>query len=150
MHHAGPGYRFRYKMSTLNFQTTIQKLPLFLGGILLIYLAVADESLFNIILGYMSISQFSVALATTIAAAIPMFFAVGLLRRSILIKLDTIYYYEKFIDSKIYWFSTVTLVATFAYLNIKLGGSTRELLVAAACVALAIYLMIYTLKNNRP
>jgi len=34
-------------MSMLNFQTKIQKLPLFLGGILLIYLAVADESLFN-------------------------------------------------------------------------------------------------------
>ena len=137
-------------MNTFDFQTAIQKLPLFLGGILLIYLAMADESLFNIMLGYLSRSQFSVALATTIAAAIPMFFAVGLLRRSLLIKLDTIYYYEKFIDSKIYWFSTVALVATFAYLNIKLGSSIRELLVAAACVALVIYLMIYTFKNKRP
>lgn len=137
-------------MNAFDFQTAIQKLPLFLGGILLIYLAMADESLFNIMLGYLSRSQFSVALATTIAAAIPMFFAVGLLRRSLLIKLDTIYYYEKFIDSKIYWFSTVALVATFAYLNIKLGSSIRELLVAGACVALVIYLMIYTFKNKRP
>ena len=46
----------------------LDKFPFFIGGIFLIYLAVLDDSLFNFIINITPQSQFSVALATTIAA----------------------------------------------------------------------------------
>ena len=88
----------------------LDKFPFFIGGIFLIYLAVLDDSLFNFIINITPQSQFSVALATTIAAGLPMFFAVGFIKKTILRRWQTIYYYEKFLHREIYWILTVMLL----------------------------------------
>ena len=56
---------------------SLANIPLFIGGLFMVYLAVLDETLFNFILGNTAQNQFTIALATTIAASLPMFFAVG-------------------------------------------------------------------------
>ena len=100
----------------------LDKFPFFIGGIFLIYLAVLDDSLFNFIINITSQSQFSVALATTIAAGLPMFFAVGFIKKTILRRWQTIYYYEKFLHREIYWILTVMLLTTISCIIVTQEG----------------------------
>ena len=68
------------------------------------YLAVFDETLFNFIFEFVVQDQFSISLATVIAAALPMFFAVGFIKRTILRRWQTIYYYEKMLMGQSFGF----------------------------------------------
>lgn len=135
-------------MNSINPSNVLKNLPIFLGGLFLIYLAAADETLFNSILQSTVTERATVALATTVAASIPMFFAVGMIKKSILTRWDTIYYYEKLLDSKIFWIAIIVLMITIATLNIFARGP-NYFLTMAGCMGLIAYIVIYLTKNYR-
>ena len=134
----------------LGFTDVWKNLPLLLGGLFMVYLAAVDETLFNAILRSTVTDRLTVSLSTTVAAGIPMFFAVGLIKMSILPRFDTIYYYEKFLASVIFWVANIVLLITIAYLSVVESGIepfTHP--VKSASVIFALYLIIYMLRRYK-
>ena len=129
---------------------TLAEVPLLIGGIFMVYLAVLDETLFNFVLDNVTQNQFTVSLATVIAAALPMFFAVGFIKRSILRRWQTIYYYEKMLLGEVFWILTVILlnIITFIILS-EQGVHQFNAPILAGCVLFSIYLVIYSFKTRQ-
>ena len=125
-------------------------IPLFIGGLFMVYLAVLDETLFNFILDNTVQDQFTIALATTIAAAFPMFFAVGFIKRSVLRRWQTIYYYEKMLSGEIFWILTIILLNTITFIIVNEQGIHQfNIPILAGCVLFSIYLVIYSFKIRK-
>ena len=113
----------------------------------MVYLAVLDETLFNFILDNTIQTQFTVSLATVIAAAFPMFFAVGFIKRSVLRRWQTIYYYEKMLSGEVFWMLTIILLNTFTFIIVTEQGIHQfNIPILAGCVLFTIYLVIYSFK----
>jgi ACR3 family arsenite efflux pump ArsB len=129
---------------------TLAEVPLLIGGLFMVYLAVLDETLFNFVLDNVTQNQFTVSLATVIAAALPMFFAVGFIKRSILRRWQTIYYYEKMLLGEVFWILTVILlnIITFIILS-EQGVHQFNAPILAGCVLFSIYLVIYSFKTRQ-
>ena len=129
---------------------TLAEVPLLIGGIFMVYLAVLDETLFNFVLDNVTQNQFTVSLATVIAAALPMFFAVGFIKRSILRRWQTIYYYEKMLLGEVFWILTVILlnIITFIILS-EQGVHQFNAPILAGCVLFSTYLIIYSFKTRQ-
>ena len=129
---------------------TLAEVPLLIGGLFMVYLAVLDETLFNFVLDNVTQNQFTVSLATVIAAALPMFFAVGFIKRSILRRWQTIYYYEKMLLGEVFWILTVILlnIITFIILS-EQGVHQFNAPILAGCVLFSIYLVIYSFKIRK-
>ena len=129
---------------------TLAEVPLLIGGIFMVYLAVLDETLFNFVLDNVTQNQFTVSLATVIAAAFPMFFAVGFIKRSILRRWQTIYYYEKMLLGEVFWILTVILlnIITFIILS-EQGVHQFNAPILAGCVLFSTYLIIYSFKTRQ-
>ena len=126
---------------------TLARIPLFIGGLFMVYLAVLDETLFNFILDNTIQTQFTVSLATVIAAAFPMFFAVGFIKRSVLRRWQTIYYYEKMLSGEVFWMLTIILLNTFTFIIVTEQGIHQfNIPILAGCVLFTIYLVIYSFK----
>ncbi|MGI0026613.1 MAG: hypothetical protein ACREAD_02080 [Nitrosopumilaceae archaeon] len=135
-------------MNPINLEDVRKNLPMFLGGLFLVYLAAANETLFNFILQSTVTGRATVAIATTIATSIPMFFAVGMIKKSILAQWDTIYYYEKLLDGEIFWLAIIVLMATIIYLSI-LSRGPNYFVTIAGCIGLIIYIAIYLKKKYK-
>ncbi len=119
-------------------------MPLLLCGIFLIYLAAVDDSLFNIILDNVEQSRISVTIATIVATTIPMFFAVGFIKKSLFPNWQTIYQYEEFIEKNIFGITTVILLFSIAAIKIIEDGiHVTSILVVAICIAFSMYLIKY-------
>ena len=129
---------------------TLAEVPVLIGGIFMVYLAVLDETLFNFVLDNVTHNQFTVSLATVIAAAFPMFFAVGFIKRSILRRWQTIYYYEKMLLGEVFWILTVILlnIITFIILS-EQGVHQFNAPILAGCVLFSTYLIIYSFKTRQ-
>ena len=129
---------------------TLAEVPVLIGGIFMVYLAVLDETLFNFVLDNVTQNQFTVSLATVIAAALPMFFAVGFIKRSILRRWQTIYYYEKMLLGEVFWILTVILlnIITFIILS-EQGVHQFNAPILAGCVLFSTYLIIYSFKTRQ-
>ena len=129
---------------------TLAEVPLLIGGIFMVYLAVLDETLFNFVLDNVTQNQFTVSLATVIAAALPMFFAVGFIKRSILRRWQTIYYYEKMLLGEVFWILTVILlnIITFIILS-EQGVHQFNAPILAGCMLFSTYLIIYSFKTRQ-
>ena len=129
---------------------TLAEVPLLIGGIFMVYLAVLDETLFNFVLDNVTQNQFTVSLATVIAAALPMFFAVGFIKRSVLRRWQTIYYYEKMLLGEVFWILTVILlnIITFIILS-EQGVHQFNAPILVGCVLFSIYLVIYSFKTRQ-
>ena len=129
---------------------TLAEVPLLIGGLFMVYLAVLDETLFNFVLDNVTQNQFTVSLATVIAAALPMFFAVGFIKRSVLRRWQTIYYYEKMLLGEVFWILTVILlnIITFIILS-EQGVHQFNAPILAGCVFFSIYLVIYSFKTRQ-
>ena len=129
---------------------TLAEVPLLIGGIFMVYLAVLDETLFNFVLDNVTQNQFTVSLATVIAAALPMFFAVGFIKRSILRSWQTIYYYEKMLLGEVFWILTVILlnIITFIILS-EQGVHQFNAPVLAGCVLFSTYLVIHSFQTRQ-
>jgi len=127
----------------------LKDIPLFLGGIFLIYLAVVDETLFTAITMGDLKNRLLVTFATTLAAGVPMFFAVGLIKKSVLKGQETIYYYEELLKRKFFWISTIVLLAVITLLVLLQGraATTQGLIAVVVSVSLSLYLVIYMRKT---
>ena len=120
-----------------------ENIPLFLGGIFMVYLAVLDETLFNFILDNMTRDQLTIALATTVASALPMFFAVGFIKQSFLYRWQTIYHYEKLLLGNIFWILTISLlISIFIIKIIEEGMHQFNAPILIGCISFPIYLVI--------
>ena len=129
---------------------TLAEVPLLIGGIFMVYLAVLDETLFNFVLDNVTQNQFTVSLATVIAAALPMFFAVGFIKRSILRRWQTIYYYEKMLLGEVFWILTVILLNIITFIIVSEQGVHQfNAPILAGCVLFSIYLVIYSFKTRK-
>ena len=93
---------------------------LFVVGIFVIYIAAADETLFNMVLDITDTDRLGVTVATTVAAAVPMFFAVGMIRKAVSNKWFTIYQYEDMLNGKVFWVLAIIVLIIIALLHI--GG----------------------------
>ena len=126
---------------------TLAEVPLLIGGLFMVYLAVLDETLFNFVLDNVTQNQFTVSLATVIAAALPMFFAVGFIKRSVLRRWQTIYYYEKMLLGQSFWILTIILLGAITLIIIVEEGIHQlNAPVVAGCILFSIYLVIYSLN----
>ena len=124
--------------------------PLFIGGLFMVYLAVLDETLFNFILDNTVQDQFTIALATTVAAAFPMFFAVGFIKRTILRRWQTIYYYEKMLMGQSFWILTIILLgAITSIIIVEEGVHQLNAPVVGGCILFSVYLIIYSLNTRQ-
>ena len=129
---------------------TLAEVPLLIGGIFMVYLAVLDETLFNFVLDNVTQNQFTVSLATVIAAALPMFFAVGFIKRSILRRWQTIYYYEKMLLGEVFWILTVILLSIITFIIVSEQGVHQfNAPILAGCVLFSTYLVIYSFKARQ-
>ena len=136
-------------MTKRSAKEILTNIPLFLGGLFMIYLAAADETLFNFILGKTLQTQLTVALATTVAAALPMFFAVGMIKQSMMRGLYTIYYYEKMLQGVIFWILTIIVLIAIAAMIVIEGVHQFNLPILAGCGGLTMYLIIYMSKIHK-
>ena len=126
---------------------SLANVPLFIGGLFMVYLAVLDETLFNFILDNTVQNQFTIALATTVAAALPMFFAVGFIKRTILRRWQTIYYYEKMLMGQSFWILTIILLGAITFIIVNEQGIHQfNIPILAGCVLFTIYLVIHEFK----
>ena len=129
---------------------SLANVPLFIGGLFMVYLAVLDETLFNFILDNTVQNQFTIALATTVAAALPMFFAVGFIKRTILRRWQTIYYYEKMLMGQSFWILTIILLgAITSIIIVEEGVHQLNAPVVVGCILFSIYLIIYSLSTRK-
>ena len=129
---------------------TLAEVPLLIGGLFMVYLAVLDETLFNFVLDNVTQNQFTVSLATVIAAALPMFFAVGFIKRSVLRRWQTIYYYEKMLLGQSFWILTIILLGAITLIIIVEEGIHQlNAPVVAGCILFSIYLVIYSLNTRQ-
>ena len=137
-------------MSHRSLKEILTNIPLFAGGIFMVYIAAADETLFNAIVGGNFGDRLVVSLATTVAAALPMFFAVGLIKQSIVSGLYTIYYYERMLQGSIFW--VLTIILLIAITAIILVQGTIHLYnapIVVGCSLLSVYLVIYVAKLRK-
>ena len=129
---------------------SLANVPLFIGGLFMVYLAVLDETLFNFILDNTVQNQFTIALATTVAAALPMFFAVGFIKRTILRRWQTIYYYEKMLMGQSFWILTIILLGAITFIIVNEEGIHQlNAPVVVGCILFSIYLIIYSLSTRK-
>ena len=129
---------------------SLANVPLFIGGLFMVYLAVLDETLFNFILDNTVQNQFTIALATTVAAALPMFFAVGFIKRTILRRWQTIYYYEKMLMGQSFWILTIILLgAITSIIIVEEGIHQLNVPIVTGCILFSIYLIIYSLSTRQ-
>ena len=129
---------------------SLANVPLFIGGLFMVYLAVLDETLFNFILDNTVQNQFTIALATTVAAALPMFFAVGFIKRTILRRWQTIYYYEKMLMGQSFWILTIILLGAITFITVNEEGIHQlNVPVIVGCVLFSIYLVIYSFNTRQ-
>jgi len=131
-------------------QVITRSLPLFLCGSLMIYLALVDQTLFQIILQGNTQSRLAVTIATVVAATIPMFLAVGLVKRGLLRQWQTIHSYEAFVKthgfllvSALYFLLMVLLMTLQGSISEPQGGVTATLSLMAA-----LYLIYYSRSKS--
>ena len=129
---------------------SLANVPLFIGGLFMVYLAVLDETLFNFILDNTVQNQFTIALATTVAAALPMFFAVGFIKRTILRRWQTIYYYEKMLMGQSFWILTIILLgAITSIIIVEEGIHQLNVPIVTGCILFSVYLIIYSFNTRQ-
>ena len=127
----------------------LSDVPFFLGGIFLIYLAVLDETLFNFILHSFQQDKIIISIATTVAAGVPMFFAVGFIKKSVLRRWQTIYYYEKLLQHDFFWILTIILLGIISsIIVIEEGIHQFNFPILLGCVLFSVYLF-RTYLNSR-
>jgi len=135
----------------------IVSIPLLIAGLFVIYIAALDDALFSLVRSAAGTDRLGIAIATTVAAAVPMFFAVGMIRKSIGINWFTIYHYERILDGKGFWVIAIIVLLLVAILHLVtvvpqliagvefyLGGIT-----IVGCIISVICLAVYISKINK-
>lgn len=131
---------------------------LFLVGIFVTYIAIFDESLFNIVLQAIGSDRLGVTISITVAAAVPMFFAVGMIRKGVSKKWFTIYQYESMLNWKGFW--VLAIIFLIIIISLHLGNIIFGLifspdinivssLTIIGCIISSIYLIRYISKKDK-
>jgi hypothetical protein len=138
------------KMRHISRYELFRDVPLLLCGIFMVYIAAFDGTLFQAIAVDMT-NRLVVTFATIIAAALPMFFAIGAIKQSILFGRETIYYYEKLLKAWAFWLLGGILLVSVAALSYTQGAlsSATGIVFIILCVISAIYLFYYTVTLAR-
>ena len=137
-------------MGNRSLKEILTNIPLLAGGIFMVYIAAVDETLFNAVVGGNFQDKLVVSLATTVAAALPMFFAVGMIKQSVVSGLYTIYYYEKMLQGSIFWVLTIILlIAIIAIILVQGPVNLYNAPIVGGCSLLSIYLVIYVIKIHK-
>jgi len=132
-------------------------LPLFIVGLFVIYIAAYDDALFDIVRSIIGTERIGITIATTVAAAVPIFFAVGMIRKSIGINWFTIYQYERMLEGNVFWSLAIIVLIIIAILHLAtvvpllIAGieSYQEAITVIGCIISAIYLAKYNSKRNK-
>lgn len=132
-------------------------LPLFIVGLFVIYIAVYDDALFNIVRSVIGTERLGITIATTVAAAVPIFFAVGMIRKSIGINWFTIYQYERMLEGNVFWYLAIITLITIAILHLRtvipllIAGLEfyQEAFTVIGCIISAICIAKYNSKRNK-
>ncbi|MGC1122166.1 MAG: FHA domain-containing protein [Candidatus Methanofastidiosia archaeon] len=121
------------------------RIALLLCGLWFCYLALKDESLFNLLFSTeeMVKNRVMVTVATTISTAVPTFFAVAMFKESFLVKTQAIYYYQRLIDTKSFWILAGLVAFLFGGISLK-----EFMLIPVANFAVGIYLIIFGIKPS--
>ena len=138
-------------MNRTSIKEHIRNLPLFFGGLFLVYLGTVDQTLFYAILDKTNLDRLGVTLATTVSAGVQIFFAVGLIKKGIFLRWETIHFYEKLITSKVLWILTIVFLGALSYFIFEKGLTTFTNLVnISGSVLLIAYLIFYIKRRTIP
>lgn len=126
----------------------LRNIPLLLGGLFLIYLGVADQTIFYEILDVTQSDRLGITLATTVSAGVPIFFAVGLIKKGVFLRWETIHFYEKMLEGKLFWVLTIIFLMILTYFAFNKGLTLLyNALIIVACISLIVYLIFYIKKK---
>ncbi len=132
-----------------SFSEYIRNIPLFLGGLFFIYLGAIDQTIFDSIVYLTNFDKFGITLATALSAGIPIFFAIGLIKKGIFIRWQTLDFYEKILRGKIFSIFVMAFLICFSYLTFTNGiFLLANMLKITACTLLFIYLL-FDIKNTK-
>lgn len=132
-----------------SFSEYIRNIPLFLGGLFFIYLGAVDQTIFDSILVHTNSDRFGITLATALSAGAPIFFAIGLIKKGIFLRWQTLDFYEKILNGKIFSILTMGFLIYFSYLTFNNGiFLLANMLKMIACVLLFVCLL-YNIKNTK-
>jgi len=126
----------------------LRNIPLLLGGLFLIYVGVVDQTIFYEILDKTYSDKLGITLATAVSAGVPIFFAVGLIKKGVFLRWETIHFYEKMLEGKSFWVLTIIFLLILTYFTFSNGFTllTNDLIIAA-CISLIGYLIFYIKKK---
>ena len=137
-------------MSNRSNKLILSNVPLLIGGLFMVYLAVIDNTLFNFILDNTQQDKITISIATIVAATLPMFFAVGFIKRSIFRRWQTIYYYEKMLFGEAFWIMTIILLNVISFIIYTEEGIHQfNSPILAGCTLFSIYLVIHAFKISK-
>jgi len=126
----------------------LRNIPLLLGGLFLIYVGVVDQTIFYEILDKTYSDRLGITLATAVSAGVPIFFAVGLIKKGVFLRWETIHFYEKMLEGKSFWVLTIIFLVILAYFAFNKGLTLLSTsLIMAACISLIVYLIFYIKKK---
>lgn len=123
---------------------------LLLCGLFLIYVASFDETLFRLF-AFDITNRLVASFATILAASLPMLFAVGAIRYSILGNRETIYYYEKLLKTQVFWLCGGILcmsIGILAYTQFRFDFLSQMLMIVGGLLS-GVYLTYYALALMR-
>lgn len=123
---------------------------LLLCGLFLIYVASFDETLFRLF-AFDVTNRIIVSLATILAASLPMFFAVGAIKHSVLISRETIYYYEKLLKTFVFWLCSGILcisIGVLAYTQFRFDFLSKTFVIVGGLLS-GVYFIYYALALMR-
>lgn len=136
-------------MTRNSFSEYIRNIPLLLGGLFFVYLGAVDQTIFDSILMYTNSDRFGITLATALSAGIPIFFAIGLIKKGIFLRWQTLDFYEKMLRGKIFSILTMGFLISFAYLTFNSGIFLLENLLKITACTLLFICLIFNVKNTK-
>lgn len=134
-------------MTRNSFSEYIRNIPLFLGGLFFIYLGAIDQTIFDSIVYSTNFDKFGITISTALSAGIPIFFAIGLIKKGVFIRWQTLDFYEKILRGKTFSIFVMAFLICFLYLTFTNGVFLlANMLKITVCTLLFIYLII-NIKN---
>jgi len=135
----------------------IASIPLLIVGLFVFYIGARDDALFDLVRSVIGTERLGITIATTIAATVPVFFAVGMIRKSIGINWFTIYQYERMLEGNVFWSLAIIVLIIIAILHLLIviplffAGIDyyQEAFTVIGCIISAIYLAKYKSKRNK-
>ena len=123
--------------------------PLLIGGAFMVYLAAADDTVFNYILGNTDNTRLTVAAATVAASAPLMFFATGFFKLAVFYEWQTIYQYEILLRKNI--FSVMAIILLIGIMGISAVEDGVHLFnahILVGCTGFSAYLVTRMAKSG--